>query len=77
VEGTVINARVFSRKGIQKDDRSGRFEDEEVTRLRKTSRTRSASSARARRGRCFACWREDDQRPSHDDARKVLLNKGV
>src|SRR5207249_3236903 len=35
VEGTVINARVFSRKGIQKDDRSRAIEEDEVAKLRK------------------------------------------
>src|SRR5262245_27841000 len=35
VEGTVINARVFSRKGIAKDDRSRAIEDDEVGKLRK------------------------------------------
>src|SRR5205809_1084156 len=35
VEGTVINARVFSRKGIQKDERSRVIEEEEIAKLRK------------------------------------------
>src|SRR5438552_7197271 len=35
VEGAVINARVFSRKGLGKDERSKIIEDEEVARLRK------------------------------------------
>ena len=35
VEGTVINVRIFSRKGLGKDERSKSIEDEEVTRLRK------------------------------------------
>src|SRR4029450_11792419 len=35
LEGTVINARVFSRKGIQKDDRSRAIEEDEVAKLRK------------------------------------------
>ena len=35
VEGTVINARVFSRKGVEKDERSQSIEDEEVERLRR------------------------------------------
>ena len=33
VEGTVINVRIFSRKGLGKDERSKFIEDEEVTRL--------------------------------------------
>jgi DNA-directed RNA polymerase subunit beta len=35
VEGIVIDARVFSRKGIEKDDRAQSIEDEEVNRLLK------------------------------------------
>ena len=35
VEGTVINARVFSRKGIQKDDRSRADRGDEVAKLQK------------------------------------------
>src|SRR5678816_2426389 len=35
VEGTVINARVFSRKGLGKDERSRLIEEEEVARLTK------------------------------------------
>jgi DNA-directed RNA polymerase subunit beta len=33
VEGTVINVRIFSRKGLGKDERSKSIEDEEVTAL--------------------------------------------
>ncbi len=35
VEGTVINVRIFSRKGLGKDERSKAIEDEEITRLKK------------------------------------------
>ncbi len=35
VEGTVINARVFSRKGVEKDGRTKMIEDKEVARLTK------------------------------------------
>jgi len=35
VEGTVINARVFSRKGVEKDGRTKMIEDKEVARLSK------------------------------------------
>ena len=34
VEGTVINARVFSRKGVSKDERSKAIEDDEVAKLK-------------------------------------------
>ena len=35
VEGTVIDARVFYRKGVDKDERSQQIEDDEITRLMK------------------------------------------
>src|SRR5207248_142710 len=35
VEGTVISARVFSRKGVSKDERSKRIEEEEVAKRKK------------------------------------------
>jgi len=38
VEGIVIDARVFSRKGVDKDERSKSIEDEEVARLLKDQR---------------------------------------
>jgi len=33
VEGTVINVKVFSRKGVEKDERTKEIEDEEIARL--------------------------------------------
>ena len=49
VEGTVIDAQVFSRKGVEKDERARAIEEEEVERLAQgPARTRSASSATAR-----------------------------
>jgi len=35
VEGIVINARVFSRKGVARDERSKQIEEEEIARLKK------------------------------------------
>ena len=35
VQGTVIDAKVFSRRGIDKDDRTRLIEDEEITSLEK------------------------------------------
>ncbi len=38
VEGIVIDAKVFSRKGVEKDDRTRMIEDEEIARLMKDQR---------------------------------------
>src|SRR5215813_11230536 len=78
VEGTVINARVFSRKGIQKDDRSRAIEDEEVTRLRKDQQDeiRIIRESAQRKVLRLLEGKQTSARLT-DDARKVLLNKGV
>jgi DNA-directed RNA polymerase subunit beta len=77
VEGTVINARVFSRKGIAKDERSKAIEDDEVARLEKDQQDevrilRDGAFAQVQRlleGKETAARLADDQR-------KVLLPKG-
>ena len=35
VEGIVINAKIFSRRGVEKDDRTKEIEDQEISKLRK------------------------------------------
>ena len=42
IEGTVVDVSVFSRRGIDKDERAKSIEDEEIDRLEKDSRTRSS-----------------------------------
>src|SRR6266545_20193 len=77
VEGTVIDARVFSRKGLGKDERSKVIEDEEVTRLRKDQHDeiRILQDGALRRLKKLLIGRRLAGRIS-DDSRKVLLNKG-
>jgi len=78
VEGTVINARVFSRKGIQKDDRSRAIEDEEVTKLRKDQQDeiRIIRESTGKKVQRLLVGKTTSARLT-DDTRKVLLNKGV
>jgi DNA-directed RNA polymerase subunit beta len=78
VEGTVINARVFSRKGIQKDDRSRAIEEDEVTKLRKDQQDeiRIIRESTQRKVRSLLQGKITSARLT-DDTRKVLLNKGV
>ena len=77
VEGTVINARVFSRKGIGKDERSKAIEDEDVGRLKQDQQ----DEVRILRGSTLAQvqklldGKETTARLT-DDHRKVLLPKG-
>jgi DNA-directed RNA polymerase subunit beta len=77
VEGTVINVRIFSRKGLGKDERSRVIEDEEVTRLRKDQHdeVRILQEGALRRLKKLLAGRRLASRIS-DDNRKVLLNKG-
>ncbi|HWP23952.1 MAG TPA: DNA-directed RNA polymerase subunit beta [Candidatus Binatia bacterium] len=77
VEGTVINVRIFSRKGLTKDERSKAIEEEEVARLRKDQHDeiRILQDGALRRLKKLLVGRRLAARIS-DDNRKVLLNKG-
>jgi DNA-directed RNA polymerase subunit beta len=77
VEGTVINVRIFSRKGLGKDERSKFIEDEEVTRLRKDQHdeVRILQEGALKRLKKLLVGRRLAVRLS-DDSRKVLINKG-
>jgi DNA-directed RNA polymerase subunit beta len=77
VEGTVINVRIFSRKGLGKDERSKAIEDEEITRLKKDQHdeVRILQEGALRRLKKLLVGRRLAARLS-DDSRKVLLNKG-
>src|SRR6185503_11528091 len=78
VEGTVINARVFSRKGIQKDDRSRAIEEDEVAKLKKDQQDeiRIIRESAQRKVYSLLVGKQTMTRLT-DDARRVLLNKGV
>jgi DNA-directed RNA polymerase subunit beta len=77
VEGTVINVRIFSRKGLGKDERSKIIEDEDVTRLRKDQHdeVRILQDGALRRLKRLLVGRRLAGRIT-DENRKVLLNKG-
>ncbi len=77
VEGTVINVRIFSRKGLGKDDRSKIIEEEEIIRLRKDQHDeiRILQEGAQRRLKRLLVGKPLAARVT-DDNRKVLLNKG-
>jgi DNA-directed RNA polymerase subunit beta len=77
VEGTVINVRIFSRKGLGKDERSKTIEEDEIVRLRKDQHDeiRILQDGALRRLKKLLAGRRLGARIS-DDSRKVLLNKG-
>lgn len=77
VEGTVINARVFSRKGVSKDERSRVIEDEEIARLKKDQQDeqRIIRESTLKKVRKLLVGKTTATRLT-DDTRKVLLPKG-
>jgi DNA-directed RNA polymerase subunit beta len=77
VEGTVINARVFSRKGVSKDERSRLIEDEEIGKLKKDQQDeqRIIRESTAKKVKKLLAGHTTAARLT-DDARKVLLPKG-
>jgi DNA-directed RNA polymerase subunit beta len=77
VEGTVISAHVFSRKGVAKDERSRAIEDEEVAKLKKDQEDeqRIIRELTLKKLRKLLVGRELAARVV-DDSRHVLLPKG-
>ncbi|MBI1816614.1 MAG: DNA-directed RNA polymerase subunit beta [Deltaproteobacteria bacterium] len=77
VEGIVINARVFSRKGVSKDERSRLIEDEAVAKLKKDQQDeqRIIKESTMRKVKKLLVGNTTSTRLT-DDQRKVLLQKG-
>jgi DNA-directed RNA polymerase subunit beta len=77
VEGTVISARVFSRKGVTKDERSKRIEEEESSRLKKdqNDEIRILRETTLKKARKAFIGKEAQTRIT-DDNRRVVLQKG-
>jgi DNA-directed RNA polymerase subunit beta len=76
VEGIVIDAKVFSRKGVEKDDRTRMIEDQEISRLLKDQRDEIdiiRKTTLRRLGRLLADKTSDS---SVKDGRSVYLKKG-
>jgi len=77
VEGTVINARVFSRKGVSKDERSRLIEDEEVSKLKKDQQDeqRIIRESTLKKVKRLLVGKSAAARLM-DDARKAIVQKG-
>ncbi|MCK6440794.1 MAG: DNA-directed RNA polymerase subunit beta, partial [Planctomycetes bacterium] len=77
VEGTVISARVFSRKGVSKDERSRLIEDEEVNKLKKDQEDeqRIIRDSTIKKVKRLLAGKTASTRLTND-ARAVLLQKG-
>src|SRR5881296_932554 len=78
VEGTTINARVFSRKGVAKDERSRIIEEDEVARLTKDQHdeVRIIKESSLKKVLRLLEGKMTTARLT-GDTRKVLLHKGV
>ncbi len=78
IEGTIINVRVFSRKGIVKDERSQNIEEEEIDRLRKDQEeeVRIIQENTLQKIRHLLVGKVTVVRISDEDTRRVLLPKG-
>jgi DNA-directed RNA polymerase subunit beta len=78
VEGTVINVRVFSRKGVVKDERSQSIEEEEIQRLQKDQEeeVRIIRESTLRKIKQILLGKIVSVRLSDDENRRVLLQKG-
>ncbi|MCY4489446.1 MAG: DNA-directed RNA polymerase subunit beta [Deltaproteobacteria bacterium] len=77
VEGTVINVRIFSRKGMPKDERTMLIENEEVARLTKDQhdQIRIVQDGAVKRLKELLVGRRAGARLT-DENRKVLIAKG-
>ena len=78
VQGTVINVRVFSRKGVSKDDRSQVIEDQQIGRLEKDQEDeiRIVQDSTFGKVRDLLAGKALSVRVSDDETRRVLFAKG-
>jgi len=79
IEGVVIDARVFSRKGVEKDDRSRSIEDEAVAKLQKDQADEIAIITQSYRQKLTDLVAGKKVEESLDDERQgtTILEKGA
>jgi DNA-directed RNA polymerase subunit beta len=79
IEGVVIDARVFSRKGVEKDDRSRSIEDEAVAKLQKDQADEIAIITQSYRQKMAELVAGKKVEDSLDDERQgtTILEKGA
>jgi DNA-directed RNA polymerase subunit beta len=79
IEGVIIDARVFSRKGVEKDDRSRSIEDEAVAKLQKDQADEVAIITQSYRQRMadLVVGRKVMEPIEDDRHNTTLLNKGL
>jgi DNA-directed RNA polymerase subunit beta len=79
IEGVVIDARVFSRKGVEKDDRSRSIEDEAVAKLQKDQADEIAIITQSYRQKMAELVVGKKVEEALDDERQgtIILDKGA
>ena len=76
MEGTVINARVFSRKGVTKDERTRLIEEDETAKLGKDEEDEQRIIRELTLKKLKKLLVGKERRPTTDDSRRVILPKG-
>jgi DNA-directed RNA polymerase subunit beta len=75
VEGTVIDAKVFSRKGVEKDERAQQIEDEEIRRIKKDQADELDIIRKSAVKRLTHLLEGNPSQSTVKDGRKVYLKK--
>jgi DNA-directed RNA polymerase subunit beta len=77
IQGTVIDAKVFSRRGVEKDDRTRLIEDEEIAALEKDRDDELAVIEDVVRGELKALLMGEKAQSTLKKGKKILINKGA
>jgi DNA-directed RNA polymerase subunit beta len=79
IEGVVTDARVFSRKGVEKDDRSRSIEDEAVAKLQKDQADEVAIITQSYRGKLkeLVVGKKLEENLEDDRTGNIILEKGT
>jgi DNA-directed RNA polymerase subunit beta len=77
IQGIVIDAKVFSRRGVEKDDRTRLIEDEEIAALEKDRDDELAVIEDVVRGELKQLLLEEKAQSTLKKGKKILLTKGA
>ena len=77
IEGTIVDVKIFSRKGIEKDERSKSIENEELSKLQKEQQEeiRIIETEKDRRVRKFLLGKITGKPVTSSVSRKIILQK--
>jgi DNA-directed RNA polymerase subunit beta len=77
IQGTVIDAKVFSRRGVEKDDRTRLIEDEEIAALERDRDDELTVIEDVVRGELKALLLGEKAQSTLKKGKKILINKGA